>query len=120
MPMFLDSSSMSTFATAEEIKAGEKIETAERLAEKLKVLKGSKKYLSDGEIAAFKKDHLEKMERVASMNAKIQPLMKAGDPDQVPLLAEAVERLAKVVGRSQVDVPADAHQAVGNQEDGGR
>ena len=33
----------------------------------------------------------------------IQPLMRAGDPEQVSLLAEALERLEAVVGGSGVE-----------------
>ena len=36
----------------------------------------------------------------------IQPLMRAGDPEQVSLLAEALERLEAVVGGSRVQAEA--------------
>ena len=92
---------------AEEARAADEVAAAETLAEKLKSLKESKSYLSDQEVAAFRKQQESKINLAAALNAKIQPLMKVGNPDQVALLAEAVERLRAAVGGSGVQTEAD-------------
>ena len=72
----------------------------------MKSLEESKSYLNNDEITSLKKDQEKKIKPAAYLNAKIQPLMRAGDPEQVSLLAEALERLEAVVGGSRVQAEA--------------
>ena len=107
-------------ATPEQPEAAKRVNAAEGLTQKLRSLQKAKNLLNE-EVGSLTEQQ-EKIKPAADLNAKIQLLMRAVDPEQVPLLAAALHLLEAVVDgpRLQAEAIKDPDGDHGEEDSTGR